>query len=258
MSTSTKSALLFLLGTTFAAPQSVNPLYARALDPNCAPGGNFDLSIFNLQLPTGTQGNVDTIFPSQLAGCSGFKNQYFTTASSNGALVMKVPGSKKTTNCVSTPNSDHCRTELREIKPSSWDPKKNTNRLKVEVKVKVPDDSKWGTVIGQVKIEDKTSKKPLCELFYNKNGEITLGVSQIFDKSSLKFSKIADVPVGTQFTYELRYEKSTLSISINGGGFKTFGTGEYNSPPSYFKVGNYNQGDSASEVLFYSINVNHG
>ena len=121
---------------------------ANALDPACAPGGNFDLSIWNLQLPTGSTGKPDSIPAAQLAGCAGYKDtSAFFTEKGDGALVMKVPGSPSSTGCVTTKNSLHCRTELREIKPDSWDPKAATNQLNATLTVVTADDSARGTVM---------------------------------------------------------------------------------------------------------------
>ncbi|KAF2878101.1 polysaccharide lyase family 7 protein [Massariosphaeria phaeospora] len=250
------STFILLLGIASAAPFTSN-LIPRALDPKCAPGGNFDLSKWNLQLPTGSPGKVDSVSGAKLAGCSGWKDEKHFHTGSDGALITKVPGSKDTAGCVTTPNSKHCRTELREAKPDSWSPKGATNRLNVQLQVQQADDSKYGTVIGQVKVDDSVSKKPLCELFYSKDGTLTMGVSQIPDVSSLKMQQIGKVPLKQKFGFEIRYEKSKLTVSIDGDEFKTLGTGSIDSPPSYFKAGNYNQGDSPSEVHFYAIDVQH-
>jgi hypothetical protein len=90
--------------------------YTAALNPSCAPGGNFDLSPWSLQMPIGSSSNpgtAETLPISQLTGCSGFENfSYFFTESGDGALVMKVPGTPSATGCVTTANSAHCRTEL--------------------------------------------------------------------------------------------------------------------------------------------------
>ena len=72
---------------------------------------------------------------------------YRTLTVLSGSMV-KVPGSPSSSGCVTTPNSLHCRTELRETSPSSWDPKAATNRLSVSLAVVQPDDSSHGTVIG--------------------------------------------------------------------------------------------------------------
>jgi hypothetical protein len=82
---------------------------AGALDPSCAPGGNFDLSKWELQLPIGN-GSPQIIPPAQLVGCSGYQDpghHYFFTESGDGALVMKAPGSPSQTGCVKFAESQH-------------------------------------------------------------------------------------------------------------------------------------------------------
>lgn len=250
--------------STPALTPDLSPIYSPLTPPDlttraaCAPGGVFDLSPWTLQLPTGSAGKVDSISPSKLTGCNGWQsNDYFYM--DGDALVTKVPGSSTSSGCVTTANSQHCRTELRESSPSkSWNPASKTNSLKVTLAVKKPDDSKYGTVIGQVKVDDDVSKKPLAELFYAQDGAIRIGVSQIPDVSSLKMSDAGHVAVGKKFSYELKYQGCKLSIKIDGGNEKVMSTGSIDCPKSYFKAGNYNQGDSPSEVRFYSIGVQHG
>jgi hypothetical protein len=234
------------------------PFAAAALNPKCAPGGNFDLSVWELQLPIGSKGSPTTIPSSSLEGCTGYQNPlYFFTESGDGALVMKVPGSPSSSGCVTTPNSKHCRTELREANPSSWDPNAATNRLSATLAVVEPDNSSHGTVIGQVHIEDSVSSKPVCELYYSSAGVITMGVEQTRGGGNEVYTTIGKVPVGTTFTYEIQYEKNVLSVSINGGAAKTLSTYSLDAPPSYFKAGNYNQGSKPSTVHFFAITTTH-
>jgi len=64
-----------------------------ALNLSCAPGGYFDLSKWELQLPTGSAGHPDTEFASQLKGCDGYqdhKRLYFFTESGDGALISRL------------------------------------------------------------------------------------------------------------------------------------------------------------------------
>lgn len=259
------ATLFFVLGFSLAAPAPApaittpNPLLPRALNPSCAPGGNLNLSKLNLQLPTGKDHKPDQVTGSKLAGCSGYKNKdLFYTNKSDGAVVMKVCGSPDSCGCVTTKNSKHCRTELREKSPNSWSPKAPVNRLKASLKVVKADDSKHGTVVGQIHVDDKVSKKPVCELFVNKKGEVTMGVEQIPDESSLKYFPVGKVKIGQKFSYEIRYEKGKLSVSLNGGKQQKLNTGGLKSPLSYFKAGNYNQGKTPSEVHFYSVDIQHG
>ena len=232
------------------------------LDPNCAPGGNFNLSNWLLQLPYGKKGKPDTVSSSRLEGCYGYQNHsYFFTDSSDGSLVMKVPGSPNSSHCVTTPHSKHCRTELREVDPSSgklisWDPNSSPNRLNVTLNVTTPDDSLYGTVIGQIHIDGKVSTKPVCELYYNSTGHINMGV-ECSENGGATHTPIGFVEVGTMFSYQIKYEGNVLSVSYNGGEPLVLDTNDLDTPPSYFKVGNYNQGNSSSDVRFYSVVVTH-
>lgn len=240
------------------------PLVSRALNPNVAPGGNFDMSYWQLQLPIGSPGAPTTISSSALQGSNGYQDpghHYFFTESGDGALVMKVPGSPSSAGCVTTPNSLHCRTELREVNPSngnaaSWSPNAATNRLKATLIVTVPDDSGTGTVIGQIHIDDSISTKPVCELYYNNNGDISIGVEQTRSGGNQVLTSLGNVPVGTKFSYEIDYSSNVLKVAINGN-FKTLSTFQLDAPNSYFKAGNYNQGSSPSDVHFFSITVQH-
>ncbi|KAH8812516.1 polysaccharide lyase family 7 protein [Xylogone sp. PMI_703] len=238
------------------------PRVIGALNPACAPGGNFDLSLWELQLPTGSSpGHPTTISSSQLQGCGGFQDaghQFFFTESGDGALVMKVPGSPESTGCITTQNSEHCRTELRETNPKSWDPNNAVNRLRVTLAVPEPDNSSHGTVIGQIHINDTLSNKPVCELFYSSAGVIVMGVEQTRSGGNEKISApIATIPPGQTFTYEIRYESNVLSVNVNDQGVVVLDTFSLDAPSSYFKVGNYNQGDSPSDVHFFAISVTH-
>ncbi|KAH7410174.1 polysaccharide lyase family 7 protein [Phaeosphaeria sp. MPI-PUGE-AT-0046c] len=232
------------------------PLVLNARASSCAPGGLLALNNWSLQLPTGSAGSVDSIPGSQLSGCNGWQSDKYFYVDGN-AVVMKVPGSVSSAGCVTTPNSQHCRTELREQNPDSWDPKSKTNKLSAQLEVTKPDGSKYGTVVGQVKIDNSVSTKPLAELFYAQDGTIRIGVSQIPDVSSLKMTEVGHVAVGERFTYELKYEECKFSVKIGDGAEQVMSTGDVNCPKSYFKAGNYNQGDSPSEVRFYKIDVQH-
>lgn len=227
------------------------------LNPSCAPGGNFDLSHWTLQLPTGQTGSPTSIPASQLTGCKGYTSADFFTNTTDGSLVTKVPGSPASTGCVTTKNSKHCRTELRESSPSSWDPNAATNRLQVKLAVITADDSTRGTVVGQIHIDDSVSSKPVCELYYNKAGLLQMGVEQTREGGNEKYTNIGTVPMGTTFSYEIRYEGNVLSVSLNGEKAIVLDTFQLEAPKSYFKVGNYNQGDSKSEVHFLDISVQH-
>ncbi len=193
---------------------------------------------WKLQLPIASPGQPQTISSSQLQGCGGYQDpghKYFFTESGDGALVMKVPGSPDSAGCVTTPNSKHCRTELREANPSdgsaaTWSPNAAKSRLYASLSVAYADESSHGSVIGQIHIDDSISTKPVCELFYNSKGDISMGVEQTRAGNNLLFTPIGNIPVGQQFSYEIRYESNVLSVGINGGAKKVLDTYELNAP----------------------------
>jgi hypothetical protein len=62
--------------------------------------------------------------------------------------------------------------------------------------------------------------------------------------------------MGETFSYEIDYSNNVLKVGINGE-FKTLSTYSLDAPESYFKAGNYNQGDSPTDVHFYSLTAEH-
>ncbi|KAJ2978634.1 hypothetical protein NQ176_g3707 [Zarea fungicola] len=176
-----------------------------ALNPSCAPGGNFDLSKWSLQEPVaGSDGQPRSISSSQLQGCNGYKDQWFSTGS-DGSMVLKVP---ERSQCVTTPNSQHCRSELHET-GATWDPKAAKNRLFAEVQV----TKNAGEVcVGQIHIDGSKSTKPVAELYLNSSGQLNLGVNTCLTCSQ-KRSPVGSVGSGNaRFTYEIRYEGGKLSV----------------------------------------------
>ncbi|KAH0495961.1 hypothetical protein TgHK011_009484 [Trichoderma gracile] len=230
-----------------------------ALDPSCAPGGNFDLSVWSLQLPTGSAGKVDTIKSKDLQGCDGYTGPTFFTDKSNGELILTAPGNPDLTGCATTSGSEHCRTELREVDPATgqntdWPPS-GTNTLTVTMKVTQADDGSHGTAIGQVFAA--AASKPLAEMYYSQKGDITVGVKQ-GPSGGQAITKLGSVPLGTYFTYVMSYSDEVLSISINDKK-TTLDTFSWGTPNCYFKSGNYNQGktDITSEVHIQAIAIVH-
>ncbi|KAJ4288361.1 hypothetical protein N0V88_007400 [Collariella sp. IMI 366227] len=232
----------------------------EALNAACAPGGNFDMRYWNLQLPIGSPGRPTTIGSGELQGCSGYQNwDYFFSQKADGALVMKVPGSPDSAGCVTTPNSKHCRSELREVDPNNgwaaaWDPWQPVNRLFARLSCGQTGGS---TVVGQIHIDDSVSSKPVCELYYAQDGSLEMGVGQTRAGGNQIRFPVGNVPPGQVFTYEIRYESNELSVIINGGAKQVLPTFQLNYPRSYFKAGNYLQGSSAASVHFFEIRVQH-
>lgn len=84
-----------------------------------------------------------------------------------------------------------------------------------------------------------------------------MGVEQTREEGDEIVTEVGSVAVGSKFSYVIAYEGGKLSVSINGGTAKVLNTYELKNPKSYFKAGNYNQGNSKSEVHFFAIDVQH-
>jgi hypothetical protein len=244
-----------------AGPDS--PDAPGGLNPKVAPGGNFDLSIWELQEPVGAAGAPTTITPGALEGPSGFQDSYFFTDSTDGAMTFWDPE-----NGVTTPDSSYPRSELREMNTdgseANW-PVAGTNTLSATVEVpQVPDH----VCVGQIHLGTAiaaglaASTKPLLELFYYASGEIELAIEN-GPTGGQTLHAITTVPLGTKFSYTLQLTGAgTIALDIDGA------TSTFTMPSSftgygmYFKAGDYDQtaGTDATigaTVKFYALQVDH-
>jgi len=228
------------------------------LNPGVAPGGNFDLTVWELQLPTGSPGSPDTILPAQLKGANGFQDSYFYTDSNDGSMTFWDPE-----NGVTTPNSNYSRSELREMTSSgaaaNWFAP-GTHTLSATVKVtQVPNH----VCVGQIHLGSGGSTKPLLELFYYSNGDIKMGIEQTPAGGNEVLYNVGNVPVGTKWSYVIGLSGSTISLVLNNGAKQTWtASSTFNGYGMYFKAGDYDQstGSSASvgaKVSFYALAIHH-
>jgi hypothetical protein len=225
------------------------------LNPNLPPSGNFDLSVWDLQLPIGPAGNPTTITSAALQ--AGYTSTYFHTDSSSGALDFYTPEGN---GCTTTANSSSCRTELREETTGGVDaawPDTGTNTLSATLAVTSVAGSPKGVVFGQIHFASAISNKPLIELFYSSSGAIEAGVEQTLSGGNEKTTQLGSVPVGQKFSYTISLSANVLTVTING---KT--TGIANPFPAnlayYFKAGDYGQGTAPGDsVSFYALSIVH-
>ena len=225
---------------------------AGEVSASSGPVSGFEFSKWNLQLPIGQPGKPETIPGSKLATYSDPEKKYYYME--GGALIMKVP--EPSSGCVHTKNSKHCRTELREASPNSWSPKKARNRLHATLTV----ISAGGSVcVGQIHIDDKISVKPVAELYYSGSGQLTFGVGQTKEGGDQIRHDLVKIPVGTKFSYTIAYEGDVLYVEIEGKRYPSSGgfSNKLGALDSYFKAGNYVQGDGASELHFFGIKTEH-
>ena len=228
------------------------------LNPGVAPGGNFNLSLWELQLPIGSAGAPTTILPAQLEGSGGFQDAYFYTDTADGAMAFWDPE-----NGVTTPNSSYSRSELREMTASgaaaNWFAP-GTHKLSATLKVtQVPNH----VCVGQIHLGSGGSTKPLLELFYYSNGNIEIGIEQTPAGGNEVLYYVGNVPLGTKWSYVIGLSNSTISLVINGGATQTWtASSTFNGYGMYFKAGDYDQtsGSSSSvgaKVEFYALNISH-
>jgi hypothetical protein len=64
------------------------------------------------------------------------------------------------------------------------------------------------------------------------------------------------IPLGEQFIYELDYSENQLKVTVNDETVR-LNTDKLKGLASYFKAGNYNQGNSRSEIHLFSLHVHH-
>jgi hypothetical protein len=224
------------------------------LDPSATPGCNFDLTNWSLQLPIGSPGNPTTISNTQLE--NGFTDPYFFTAS-DGAMAFFDPG----VNCVTTANSSHCRSELREENADGtdavWTPS-GTNTMSATLAVT---QDAGAPVIGQIHLPPSFSVKPLIELYYNYHGtgNIVAGVEiDPVNGGQNTFTLAPDFPLGTKFSYEISYTHNVLTVTLNGTPHQLAIPSGVAGQGGYFKAGDYGQIATGAAVQFYSLKVTHG
>ncbi|MDI5961304.1 polysaccharide lyase family 7 protein [Streptomyces sp. SL13] len=230
---------------------------AAALDSTVAPGGNFDLSTWELQEPVGSPGSPTTILPSQLEGADGYQDSYFYTGS-DGGMTFWDPESG-----VTTPNSNYARSELREMNSdgsaADWALSGN-HTLTARVRAISITSS---TCVGQIHLgSGGSSTKPLVELYYHSNGDVVAGIENSPSGGQTTHT-LGNVPIGSTFGYTLAVSNgNTLEITVNGS------TTSYSIPSSfdqyhqYFKAGDYNQSSSSSttkgaRIVIYQLHVTH-
>jgi Alginate lyase len=232
------------------------------LNPNVAPGLNFDLSLWELQEPIGVPKSPTTISSDKLM--NGFQDDYFYTDKTDGAMTFWDPITG-----VTTGNSDYPRSELRELNPNgsgaNW-PVAGTNTLSATLAVvKVPSSVCVGQIhIGKViKSGLPESTKPLLELYYHKDGSLVLGIENS-PSGGQTAHPITTIPLGTKFSYKIELKgNGKITLTVNGTP-KTFTMpSSFNGYGEYFKAGNYDQtlpGDDptiGALVKFYALKVSH-
>ena len=232
-----------------------------ALDPTVAPGGNFDLSLWELQEPVGSPGAPTTISPSQLQGPNGYQDKYFFTDPTDGSMTFWDPE-----NGVTTKNSNYPRSELREMTAAgaaaNW-AITGTHTLSATLKATLIPDH---VAVGQIHLGTGTpaSTKPLLELFYYSTGDIRLDIEQTPAGGNEVQHPVGNVPLGTEWSYVIGLSGNTISLIVNGGAPQTFTMSSTLRSGGHVLQGRRlrsvgrEQRDVGAKVQFYALKVFHG
>ncbi|BCQ52917.1 polysaccharide lyase family 7 protein [Burkholderia gladioli] len=219
-----------------------------------APGngpGAVNLNGFgSLQLPSGSNGHVDTVGAGQL---KRYDSDFFKH-NGDGSLTFSVPPGGG----AHTAHSNFPRSELAE--GSSWKMGDGKSTLSTTLSVdKLPPNG--DVVIGQIHQRvDSGKPRPPVELHYDK-GNI---VASIMDSNSLSAGRhdvviAKDVKPGEKFSYSMSMEPNgELNISAAGQSKTVKMDPSFDNANLYFKAGNYCQDPAGgSQVSFNGLDIDH-
>lgn len=229
------------------------------LKTGVAPGGNFNLSVWELQEPVGSPGSPKTVPSAQLQGANGYQDKYFYTDSHDGAMTFWAPEKG-----VTTPNSNFARSELREMNSdgssADWS-LPGSHQLQATLRVVSVTSH---VCVGQIHLgTGGSSTKPLIELYYDHDGNITLGTEDSPSGGQTSHS-VGHVPMGTKWSYTISVSGgNTVILTVNGKTTHYAIPSSFDAYHMYFKAGSYNQSSSDSttkgaRVAFYALTVHHG
>ncbi|MEU6773693.1 polysaccharide lyase family 7 protein [Streptomyces sp. NPDC046759] len=232
---------------------------ANAADPHAAPGGNFDLSVWELQEPVGSPGHPTTVPSSRLQGANGYQDAYFYTDTRDGAMTFWAPEKG-----VTTPNSHYARSELREMNrdgsAADW-ALSGSHRMSATLRVV---SVTTNVCVGQIHLgSGGSSTKPLLELYYHANGDIVLGMENSPSGGQTPHT-VGHVAVGRTWSYTIAVSGgNTVDLTVNGTTTHYGIASSFKQYKQYFKAGSYNQSSSDSttrgaRVAFYGLTVAHG
>jgi hypothetical protein len=222
-----------------------------------APGSNFDLSHWQLQLPIGKSGSPTVISNTQLE--AGFTDAYFYTGS-DGAMNFWCP-----VNGVKTTTAAYPRSELREVgangKAAGWNITSGTHVLSATVAaLKLPSQRQRVTV-GQVH-ESSPNDYPMVMLFYDTGSVVAHIQNSATASGGTEYTLATGIPLGQKFSYTIHPKPNlTVDITVNGKTSTFTVPSGFASEVLYFKAGDYLQvaGTSSTDggqVAFYSLVLN--
>jgi len=213
-----------------------------------SPADIIDASNWYLTLPTGSEGDPDTVASSELAG---YDSEYYRLNDSGDGVVFTANAGGATTE-----NSKYPRSELREMnggEKASWDGRSGTHTMVLDQAITKTPSAKPDVIAGQIHGGDDDVM------------QIHLSGSQL----TVKYAD-GDKEVVLDDSYELG-ERFRVKIESSDGHVKVWHDGELKADlpiygsESYFKAGAYvnsnpDKGASASDVgqvVIYGIDISH-
>ena len=234
---------------------------AAALNPDVAPGGNFNLGVWQLQLPIGSPGSPTTIPSSQLKGAERLLQP---------GLLLDRQDRRVDDLLGAGEGRDHAELELRALRTARDERERQRGRLaagRLRTSSPPPCASRASprtSVVGQIHLgTGGPSTKPLVELYYRPNGDIYLGTENSPDGGQT-LHKVGNVPLGTKWNYVIAVSGgNNVKLTVNGTTTSYAIPSSFNPYGMYFKAGSYNQSSSQSttngaKVKFYALTITHG
>jgi hypothetical protein len=198
-----------------------------------------DLSPFNLMLPTGEEGNPDTITGDQL---SSDQSEYFQMDNGQMKFFTPVTG-------VHSANSKDPRTELAQAQ--GWKMDSGGHTLSASLTLdQVP--STGDVTIGQVHQRGTAGRPPV--MINWKNGQVIASVMETNSPSAQRKDYVLadNIPLGAPNNYNIDVAPDgSAAIDLNGKPTNFKLDSSFNEGELYFKAGLYvhnNQGSSSESA----------
>ncbi|AYV78394.1 MAG: hypothetical protein Edafosvirus11_29 [Edafosvirus sp.] len=241
-----------------------------SLNPSKPPGSNFNLGIWELDLPVKSGTSIEIIPGTELT--AGYTSEYFYTDKTDGSMVFWCPATG-----AATPNSHFPRSELRETgNGTDWPLLSGTHILNATCKVTLLPKTK-GIYIGQIHGDNASDNPQICKLLWTIDNKITVQIQNDSKPGTEITYPMGSCILGQKISYTLSMTSngnntSTLaaSVTVNDSTGKPITTAMsyvykstyWNNQKYYFKAGDYVQetttsGTDAGQVQFYALNVTH-
>ena len=223
-------------------------------EPPALPGGPMTLAGWKLTLPVaGRKGDAATLDPAAIS-------PPWLVADGSGGFTLWAPVAG-----VTTPNSDHSRTELDSLSPFLAGVGKHV--LTAAVTVAQLPRARPDVILGQIHGSDAISSVPFVML-HDEGGTIDVVVKQQrTGPDGTTVPLLSGVPLGTPFTYSISDDgNGTLTFTAAANGRTASATAAmpaaFNGAPVRFQAGDYQQAetkggatDDGARVTFHALGI---